>query len=251
MNTLWKIVVLALILLVHTMSGVSWADTIVVGECVACTDGGIKDGAVYNYAPNNNYGQSVSMYYGYLVFGPGTEYRWIIEIDLSALPPGSTVTAATLELYVEAVAASADIELYEIAAANDNWIEGAGTTISGSLALTGEPCWNKKIYNTVNWAGAAGLSTPTTDFINTVLGTLAVSSTGSKTITLNAAGRAALENNAGGAIGLLIRDTTYIGIAYITMATGESVTDARRPKATITYTPPAAGGGAQVILVGP
>lgn len=99
--------------------------------------------------------------------------RFLIEFDISSIPGTATINSATLYFYIADATysyASTLIDIYDISAANADWVEG---TVNGTTEV-GSSCWDKKIYNTTNWAGSAGLSTAGTDYINSVIGTLTV-----------------------------------------------------------------------------
>jgi hypothetical protein len=55
--------------------------------------------------------------------------------------------------------------VHAITAANRAWTEGN----SAGAAAVGESTWNRRVHNTTNWAGSAGLSTAGSDYDSTVL----------------------------------------------------------------------------------
>lgn len=162
--------------------------------------------------------------------------------DLSGLTSSWTVTAAALYLYdTDWVNRSADctIDIWQISAANGDWIEG---TVQDSTQV-GSPCWNKKVYNTVNWAGSVGLGTATTDYINTSLGQAVFTDgvSGYRSITFNSSGESVIEGWLGDATndGFLITgsgsDNNW------TEWHSSQGTDGQRPYLSVTYTVAAAG----------
>src|SRR3990167_347459 len=173
--------------------------------------------------------------------GGGRTLREHARYNFVDIPAGATCDSAVMSIYDTNWAnrtADLTITLYEIATANGNWVEG--TTMNA--AEVGSPCWGFKIYNSVAWAGSAGMSTAGTDYVNTSLGSAVFTDgvSGYRTITLNASGKTKLEDWFG--------DATNNG--FILFGTGAGATwtewqsrqgtDGQRPYLTVGYT--AAGG---------
>lgn len=160
--------------------------------------------ATTNYgAASTNYSSSVS----------GALLRW----DLSTIPTNAVVQSATLTLNVTD-ASKSSYELYQL---KRNWSESSATWNNAS---TGTP-WQV--------AGAKGAN----DRGTTVLGAITATTTGAKTITLNAAGLAAVQawiQNPSANFGLTLQD--YTGTDSLAFQSSESGTVAARPKLEITYT---------------
>lgn len=152
---------------------------------------GLEDTRLDSSESSNNNGVQVIGYAG------NQTTRIMKEIqrpDLSSLTASWKVTAASLHLYdTDWSNRSADctLDIWQIASANGDWIEG---TMQDTPEV-GSPCWNKKEYDTVSWAGSAGLSTATTDYINTSLGQAVFTDgvSGYRTITFNSSGRTVIE----------------------------------------------------------
>jgi hypothetical protein len=110
--------------------------------------------------------------------------------------------------------------VYEIYALKRAWSESDAT-------------WTKATANT-NWQSAGAKSGK--DRESTVLGTLSSPSTGSKVVTLNAAGISTVQswiNNPATNFGFVIQD--YGLTDGIDFTSSEGVTISQRPKLTITY----------------
>ena len=121
--------------------------------------------------------------------GGGRTLREHARYNFVDIPAGATCDSAVMSIYDTNWAnrtADLTITLYEIATANGNWVEG--TTMNA--AEVGSPCWGFKIYNSVAWAGSAGMSTAGTDYVNTSLGSAVFTDgvSGYRTITLNGPG---------------------------------------------------------------
>ena len=165
-----------------------------------------------------------------------TEAKALWRFDLSGLPSGSTVSAATIGFTVDSIGADSgvNIRIWALKIANGDWVEGTGT----GQANAGESCWNDHTYeNQVEWAGSAGLSTSGTDYVGANAGTTDATSTGAKTITVNATGRADIEDHMGidGVEFLVWTDDALSNNEYSGIETGESTTAADRPYLEITY----------------
>jgi len=168
------------------------------------------------------------------LFCKGQFYKPLFRFDLSGLPAGATCTAATLKLYALNTEGSNTYNLYQVADANGDWVEGT----KAAAAETGSPCWNKKAYNTVDWAGSAGMSTAGTDYINTVLATVTASSTGAGGeifLTFNAAGLAVLASWFGAATNNGFVLITSSASTTYEIASGENTTAGYRPVLSLSY----------------
>jgi hypothetical protein len=142
-----------------------------------------------------------------------------LKWDVTAIPAGSTVTAASLTVHVTNVSPGT-YELYEM---KRNWVENQA---SWTLYATGAS-WQT--------AGAAG----TSDRGTTVLGAMTASATGLRTFTLNAAGVAEVQswvNGASSNFGLVIQD--YAVTDGLDFSSSEVAALANRPRLNVTYTPP-------------
>jgi len=213
--------------------------TATIGDNTGDTYSGVEDNRIDSLSsPNYNYGLNG---FGYAGNQTTRIMKELQRFDLSGLTSSWTVTAAVLYLYDQDWAsrtADCTINVYQIAAANGDWIEG---TTTGS-AEVGSPCWNKKVYNTVNWAGSAGLSTATTDYINTSLGSAVFTDgvSGYRTITFNSSGESVVEDWLG--------DATNNGFLLVgsgsdnnwTRFTSSDGTDGQRPYLSVDYTTAAA-----------
>lgn len=125
------------------------------------TYSGVEDTTVVSVGgANSNYGGRNT---GFVGADTATTFnRALISFDLTSLA-GQTVVVTSAVLKIRSqTAVTAIIDVYRISAANTDWTEGEKT---GALATTGESTWNKIHYNTVNWAGSAGLSTSGTDYL--------------------------------------------------------------------------------------
>lgn len=159
-----------------------------------------------------NYGPTTT-----LLIDGSPDYSALLKWDLSSIPAGKTVTNVTLTFNV--VDSSANV--YELYALRRDWTETVAT-------------WNKAT-STVNWT-TAGASNTSSDRENTILGTISASTTGTKTITLTAAGIAKVQswiNSPSSNYGFIIQD--YANSDGLDINSSEATTVTQRPIITITY----------------
>jgi len=84
--------------------------------------------------------------------GAGGLRRGLLRFDVSSIPPGSTVTSATLQLTVVRVPGTgvldSTFDLFRLLA---SWKEGNKSGNSGSTATAGEATWIARMLGTANW----------------------------------------------------------------------------------------------------
>jgi len=199
---------------------------------IAITTGIGADGLIYKGGSNNNYGTNAIIQVWAYAAGM---IKSLLRFDLSLIPSGAIISAATLMLTSTDNFTSSTFNIYKITDANGDWIEG---TVTGSAEI-GSPCWSKKVYNTVNWAGSAGLETAGMDYVNTIIATATGALTKDTGIGLvfNAAGLEVLQSWFGAANnnGLLFVTTGTSGSGYI-FHSKQATTAEYRPVLSITYT---------------
>src|SRR2546425_1380610 len=174
---------------------------------------GARDTRISAVQPDRNYGTSTTLW------ANGADGNTaLLKWENFNIPVGSTVRAATITLNVT----NPSKGTYELYALRRNWVEAEAT-------------WNQYAAGQ-SWQvpGAKG----TSDRSSTVLGTVAASSIGQYTITLNAAGIALVQSwvdDPSKNQGLIIDDPTVTdGLAF---DSSEALTISNRPKLTITYAP--------------
>jgi len=132
---------------------------------------------------------------------PNTQHT-LLRFDLSGLGTDIIINSVTLRMQKTAMysGANVDLHVYELSAANTNWVEGSKT---GS-AETGSASWVQKAYAQTGWAGSAGASTAGTDYLTDVLAIDSDFTLGVKDFTGTAAFATAVSNHLGGALNLLL-----------------------------------------------
>lgn len=168
-----------------------------------------------NYATSNPLGVTYDPYW----------LKTIMKFDLSSV--SGTVTSASLTLNVTAVYQSG----VGWGASGKEHTYGVGRILSGNSDwVNSQATWNVRKTGT-SWAGSAGCSTSGTDYDANLMGTLAVSTTGSKEITLDDISevQAMVDNNYG--MVLFITDPSAVQASQFTSM--DDATEADRPKLTI------------------
>lgn len=244
---MWLSIILWALAMVLTISAPVQAIDVFISDRGGSHVGSCEDNALFGdpfaNAYNFNFGGAPALFVGASPFG-NNPIRTIHRYDISMIPGNATIQAAEIVIEVTLVTGSGDtVSLYMIADANNDWVEGS----SNNETEVGASCWNDRTYpNSTEWAGSPGLSTAGTDYVNTkLMSDVAISTTGSKTLTLNAAGVASIEDRLGdGDIEFLFHNTTTTEDNLFYLASSENGTTAFRPYLKVTYT---VGGGMIII----
>ena len=195
---------------------------------------GVADSYVqrdYNDTPASYAGAFTYMYQGVV---SGVTVDWpILRFDLSSLPPGTSITAATLTLTGTGTPAAGTYNLYPFYATNADWVENQATHV---IRKTGG-----------NWLNSSGGSLSAFDAspypynTGTLLGSYSLTGSESagatKTITFTPAGIAAIQawvNNPSLNAGFAMIESV-IGNPAWTIASSEYGTDTYRPTLQLTY----------------
>lgn len=198
---------------------------------------GTRDAIIKNGATTLNFGDVPRLRVTTQDIGTNAQTWALLRWDISAhVPPGAVVTGVTITLDVEADDTGQTASLYQL---RRTWTEGDGTTGSGVTWAT--------TNGTTAW-GTAGAESTTTDRGATVIATIAGAPAGPRVATFGAAGLAVVQgwvDDPSTNFGVILRGTTTDAVDYGSRETG---TLTRRPKLTVTFTPPAATLGATVTL---
>lgn len=113
------------------------------------------DTSVYQGSPTFNYGITTTIFSGaYNTLGT-QKIRGLLQFDISSLPVGATLTAATLTLYLESVFNATSVNI-EARRGLTQWYEGAKNGAAPDVGQDGSN-WNYRNANgNVAWAGGAG-----------------------------------------------------------------------------------------------
>lgn len=178
---------------------------------------GTRDTYLSENTITTNYGASTALLVdGDDPPGSGRDLAALLQWDISAIPAGSPVTAATITLSITDASATS-YALYELL---QNWSESQATWSEYALGAA----WQT--------AGAQGA----TDRGSTVLGSLTAPALGTYTLPLNAAGVALVQNwvnNPATNRGLIIASSSTTDGADF--SSRESATPTNRPRLTVQY----------------
>ncbi len=156
----------------------------------------------------------------------------LLRFDLSSLPSDVVINSVTLIMHKPSVGTGAafTVNVFELSAANANWVEGT----ANGVAQSGSATWDSKGPSA--WAGSGGASTAGTDYINTPLASYSGSTAaGSANFTSQAAFISAVSNSWGGVLNLGVGLNSGVSGSYYRFATIEHATlDA--PALIIDYT---------------
>ena len=119
----------------------------------------VADTALFEQVPDNNLGASQSFAVGNTAAESAT--RSLLKFDLrSAVPAGSTVTSASLELTVVRTSFLVEPAIFQIHRVTADWGEGAkgagAVTGTGSPAGAGEATWNARFFGRSLWTPSGG-----------------------------------------------------------------------------------------------
>jgi tartrate-resistant acid phosphatase type 5 len=173
------------------------------------------DTYIAQHQPNANYaGMSTIKLDGDAPKGSGRDQRGLVRWDISKIPPGSTVTAASIKVHVQVAAPG---EAYEIVQLLRSWSETSVT-------------WN--------WPWASPGATSGTDKSSVILGVVGSASKGPLTVNLNADGLEVVQgwvDKSSTNYGLMIFDTSDDDALEFSQS--ENADPSRRPTLTVTYQP--------------
>ncbi len=199
-----------------------------------------QDNTIYLFgAGNRSNGAGGTMFVG--VTGNGGSTRALVKFDVSgAVPAGSTINSASLQLRMVNVAnTAAPTETQTVHRLTADWGEGTSTPLmgggSGGIATTGDATWLNTFYPSMVWGTAGG------DFVAAPSVTQTVGVSGSPTFSsaaLAADVQSWLDGTAG-QFGWLIKDDES-GVSARVYSTREGAT---APALTIDFTPPSSGIG--------
>jgi hypothetical protein len=167
--------------------------------------------------------------------GGGTLRRALVRFDLSAIPAGSTVTSASLKVYMSQTnTGTQSTALHRVL---QSWGEGASFAFggAGTNPEPGDATWTNRFYPGQPW------STPGGVFVETATQTKSIGAAGAYVFASNAAMVADVQSwiaSPASNFGWIMRgNETTLGTAK-RFESRESGDPARRPLLTVVYTPP-------------
>lgn len=107
--------------------------------------------------PNNNFGGDTHASAGRDGNSGGNVRRTLLLFDIGAIPAGSTINSATLNLSVVITPIGGGVNSsFELHRLTLPWVEGNKTGNNGSSASSDEVTWNNRAHNTTPWSGGLG-----------------------------------------------------------------------------------------------
>ncbi len=173
-------------------------------------------------------------------FGGGFNRRGLFQFNLSAIPPGSTINAVTLNLTVVIDPSFGDVNSnFELHLMTSGWMEGTKTGNNGATASLGEATWNNRAHGfPVPWSGGTGGDG---DYSISASASTAVTSVGSYSwsstqLVADVQGwlNTSIPNNGW----ILISDNEVNDKTARAFGSREHGTASNRPELVVDYTPP-------------
>lgn len=160
------------------------------------------------------------------------DFHGFLRFDLSSLPTNIEIQSVTLQMVKPAngVGLPFTVNIFELSAANANWVEGTANAATQSGSAT----WGSKGPSA--WAGSAGASTAGTDYTDTVLASYGGTTVaGDAAFTSQSAFLTVVGSHLGGSLNLGIAMNNSAEVQYYRFATTEHAT-AAASELEITYT---------------
>ncbi len=197
-----------------------------------------KDNTLYQSSTGGlSNGAGIHMFAG--LTATSERRRAVLEFDLSAIPPGSTVVSATLELHMsKTLAGPVDVHVHRVLA---EWGEAGsdapGEEGGGAAAQNGDATWIHTFFPGSTWSLGGGDYDPTPSATVSVggIGNYSFSSAGM------AADVQAWVDDATSNHGWLLRTDENAATTTKRFDTRENPTVGLRPRLVVDYTPPSPG----------
>jgi hypothetical protein len=100
-----------------------------------------KDTSLHDSAKDANYGTATSLYCG----NARTGLLAIPDSYLALIPAGSIIDTVSVDLWETTRGSATSMSMYRVLVA---WVQGTGS----NPAAAGEPTWNHRVHDTVDWA---------------------------------------------------------------------------------------------------
>jgi len=132
------------------------------------------DTSLISSSPDNNTGGNDFLAAGN---GGGSPRRALVQFDLTSLPAGAIINAATLTLTVPS-GNTGNPSSFDLHRVLSSWGEGTNTGSSGTVAEPGDATWNSRFQGSLLWNTSGGdlVSTTSASTFVTGLGTYTWSS---------------------------------------------------------------------------
>ena len=201
----------------------------------------VKDNTLFLTDPPTSSGAGAAVFTGKTgMFGGGVKQRAVLAFHVAgSVPPGSTITSASLTLTLIQQSASGQPEVHSLHRILANWGEGAsiGGGGGGAPAQSGDATWLHTFYPTQFWASPGGNFDPNGSASQTVGDALGPYTWGS-TAQMVADVQLWLDDPAS-AFGWLVKGNEAASFTAKKFSSKEEANPALHPKLVVEYTPPA------------
>lgn len=204
-----------------------------------------KDTYIASGTADNNNGIATTINVGAATGAPS---RGLLMFNISALPGGATITAATLTLFCESEGNTTD-RTVGVHRALTQWFEGEGNNATPGAGVDGST-WNLRNHNgSVVWAGGAGGASGSdwtaTATDSEVITGAATAFTFDVLADVLAWYTAAATNH-----GWWLINTSESGTTFKRFTSSDGATEANRPKLEIVYTEAGGDQAARTLQIG-
>ena len=186
----------------------------------------------------DNFGAYTRIWVGHNSNPSNALRRGLIKFDLSTIPEGATITAASLQMRaMDSHQVASNFGLYRTLV---NWNEGTKTGKGGGAASAGEATWTNRVTGTSAWGAAGGQAG--VDYKSAASASLSIANVGLYTWVSNPAVVADVQfwsNNRTQNFGWFVISSGETVTQSVTrFATREDATAANRPQLLVTYEVP-------------
>jgi type IX secretion system substrate protein len=193
------------------------------------------DNTIYGDNTANSNGAGQNLFAGTTGSNSGSSLRRaLLKFDLSAIPPGASVTSVTLSLFCNKTTSLA--EATGIHKLLSNWGQGTSDAAAneggGTAATPNDATWVSRLHPSTLWA------TPGGDFVSTASATTSVGVSGAAYTWSSATMVADVQswiNDAAVNFGWIVRGNEAASQTAKRFASRENATAAQRPQLSITY----------------
>jgi hypothetical protein len=214
-------------------AGVALALPALAAQADTITLAPVADTSLYAESGDLSNGHGVHLFVG--VIASGAQRRALLRFDLAAIPPGSQVTAVTLQMTASrVVGGDIAVGLHRVLGA---WGEGTSDAGEpgggGAMATTGDATWTRRIWPATSWTTPGGDAAPAPSAVTNVgaVGPYQWSGAG---LVADVQGWLAQPS---GNFGWLLR-SNEVGVQNAKrLGTRESVSAADRPRLVVTFDP--------------
>lgn len=230
----------------------------ILGLAIAVGDAGaitvtltaVKDAGLYK--ESNTAANGAGAYLQVGTNSSGDVRRGLVQFDLSSIPAGSTITSATLTLFVSTGASNnGPTETIELHKVTQSWSEGPTNPPNlgghGAPAVSGDVTWSHRNYSSQTWTTAGGT------FSGTISASTAASEASASRTWTGAGVLADVQGwytSPSTNFGWLLKGNEVTDQTARRISSRQNPTSSERPKLTIVYTAPVSSGACCSVPLG-